>query len=486
MSRFTFLALLVVLVLVQAGCTFKSGSRLDPPTVEPPTPRSVVVAPSLVISLSPASISRTVAHGDRSDEHVDLEISEGAWKKIQDLQDEWEELGGGTCPKNAAWCRPEFKEKVRIVCAGDSDCLEAMRLIMEEISFNISVKAPEPGPLEGLLVATLDKCKIERAKYEKDDLTETQRKCVVDFADGLRQVGDAITERCRTATDPEDCRRRAPAALDRMVESQEQCTTDRCRENLSVFFKDTSNSFDGTGSLFVLAASSRARCGLDAECQGDYQKNLGMLVSTLKVCERITSPLAPLGKCKADAQRNFTNDPRSFKQVCSFFLPNITDPEALRFENGASQWENVDSDLLNSVDQFIQAMRSEGVALHRASGYRPLEYQRHFFEIRNLKARLITLPEAVRSECQYLAQVVDWEIITKHSLNTNSQGIPTVSQPRNSKHTINPAEAVDIGPRATLQQYGFNEINERARQFGVFRPCGTNDIVHFSLEGVSC
>lgn len=175
----------------------------------------------------------------------------------------------------------------------------------------------------------------------------------------------------------------------------------------------------------------------------------------------------------------------------------------LKARNGEplSALEDLDPSLAAAVQEFLALVGGEESIL--GSGYRPLPYQQHFFdlstkfkELRKLPgvgaakgstpqlqvkspAAFAKLPDAALIEAQICALNQE---IALHGLQKGKQGGLAVNAPEASAHTTKPALAIDISTKA-LKQLGFagSGVDAVACEAGLWRPYGAADKVHFEL-----
>jgi PKD domain/Carboxypeptidase regulatory-like domain/Ig-like domain CHU_C associated len=176
----------------------------------------------------------------------------------------------------------------------------------------------------------------------------------------------------------------------------------------------------------------------------------------------------------------------------------ITDQDALKFENAAPDPPNdslfppyVESTLSTAITNLQGSINATlGFLPPRTSGYRPLAYQAHLYE---LYTKLKAIQEAVNTDplqadaCAQLKGRIDDEIDHKHEIaRSGMTNLPLVNPPAVSAHTTNPANAVDLGSIRDLPPAQQNIIDQLARQNGVTRPCSNDDKPHFTLKGTPC
>jgi hypothetical protein len=125
----------------------------------------------------------------------------------------------------------------------------------------------------------------------------------------------------------------------------------------------------------------------------------------------------------------------------------------------------------------------------RTSGFRPLAYQAHFYNIRTVA---IAYDNAVAKDptqvaaCASLLTTLQGEI-GKHGLKTGTGvplAIPKVNPPTLSTHTTLPATALDFDT-LSLPPSQLASVDRIAKSNGLFRPC-RGDSVHFQLFGSGC
>jgi hypothetical protein len=165
-------------------------------------------------------------------------------------------------------------------------------------------------------------------------------------------------------------------------------------------------------------------------------------------------------------------------------LAPITDPVALIFEGSApsvpiSSLHYPDVQSLLDVDGTSFETRA---ATSRTSGYRPLAYQAHFWNIRTTYEAYNNLSSTDQASCHDLKNTLDAEI-AKHGLHFTN-GALQVSMPTTSAHATFPAFALDYNvAHVALAQ--LLHIDQIASTWGLYRPC-YGDKVHYQLKGSIC
>ncbi|MVP01336.1 peptidoglycan-binding protein [Paenibacillus lutrae] len=72
----------------------------------------------------------------------------------------------------------------------------------------------------------------------------------------------------------------------------------------------------------------------------------------------------------------------SASETCGGYLTNMTDPLAIKMENGQKViWDNVDPDLIKKRDTYVNLIKQKNWTITFNSAYRPFQYQRHLYEI---------------------------------------------------------------------------------------------------------
>lgn len=162
---------------------------------------------------------------------------------------------------------------------------------------------------------------------------------------------------------------------------------------------------------------------------------------------------------------------------------------------------DLDPELAAAVQAFLVLVGGDESIL--GSGYRPLPYQQHFFDLstqyKELKqlpgvgaakgaapqlqiksaTAFAKLPDAAAQEAQICALNAE---IALHGLLKGKKGGLAVNAPEESAHTEKPALAVDISTKS-LKALGFagSGVDAVACQAGLWRPYGAADKVHFEL-----
>jgi hypothetical protein len=157
---------------------------------------------------------------------------------------------------------------------------------------------------------------------------------------------------------------------------------------------------------------------------------------------------------------------------------------------------DVDSDLHSKVLVLTdRLLREDHLKIERQSGYRPVEYQCHFYQLRKWFDALVEQKRkspAIETQCAATIKGLNDEI-GLHGIRRNQSsdslggksGAPVVNPPALSNHTIRPALAIDLGV-STLSLSQLTVIDSKASDAGVVRPCRINDPVHFQLVGTHC
>jgi hypothetical protein len=137
--------------------------------------------------------------------------------------------------------------------------------------------------------------------------------------------------------------------------------------------------------------------------------------------------------------------------------------------------------ILRKLDQAALQMEVFPFTIARTSGYRPYEYQQHFWEIKTRWDRMIGLSADDFALCSERWEEVFLEKI-RHNLITHdaSDLRLAVNPPDTSLHVPSPARALDYATR-TLTDQQLKSFDAAAFKAGLHRPCGPNDIVHFTL-----
>jgi len=144
-----------------------------------------------------------------------------------------------------------------------------------------------------------------------------------------------------------------------------------------------------------------------------------------------------------------------------------------------------------------------GVTLHRQSGYRPLKYQEHFKDIRDVWNNLY---DAIHSDprvadiCAKESEEVMREIRDVHHINQNGVELGGYLTPLEATQRAQPASglhigsptvanesnhpsgmAVDLGPKVDVVNNNAR-LTELAARFGLSHPYISSDKVHFELN----
>jgi hypothetical protein len=157
---------------------------------------------------------------------------------------------------------------------------------------------------------------------------------------------------------------------------------------------------------------------------------------------------------------------------------------------------DISEELRDLVERLTQDMAAKGIKVRQTSGYRPKDYQQHFYDVsrkwRALK-KAYTYDKRQRRACASIQAVVDHEI-DKHDLKTAPgerrtkkgdvsvfKGQPLVSPPGLSNHEARPAAlAVDLDATPSSPLF-----LKQAKELGLTQPC-PKDTVHFSAGLVKC
>jgi hypothetical protein len=181
-------------------------------------------------------------------------------------------------------------------------------------------------------------------------------------------------------------------------------------------------------------------------------------------------------------------------------LAPITNTYAQMFEDAAPaspQWSLRSPYVDIALDLAMKDLQSDIYSLFlvrvaRQSAFRPLAYQAHFYDVANKKKALLNAiaqdPTQVQA-CALLSSTLDAEI-GKHRLKVSQQGVPLVSKPQNSKHSTQPANAIDLD-LSGLNIIQLIQLDTLAAIRGLARPCfssttGNFDSPHFALIGTDC
>lgn len=140
--------------------------------------------------------------------------------------------------------------------------------------------------------------------------------------------------------------------------------------------------------------------------------------------------------------------------------------------------------------------REHQLTISRGSGYRPIEYQKHFHDLRVWFDELVKrkrVSSAIETQCAALIAELNREIDAVHGIVRNDsqeslggkKGAPKANPPFESNHTSYPAQAIDLKiSQVPLTKLLF--VDRIAEAVGLFRPCGAADPIHFQLKGTGC
>jgi hypothetical protein len=165
-------------------------------------------------------------------------------------------------------------------------------------------------------------------------------------------------------------------------------------------------------------------------------------------------------------------------------LDLITDPDAQLCELVAPNTPSSSlhyPDVLSLLDVESTSFENQS-GRTRTSGYRPLAYQSHLYNIKTTDAAYNNLTPSQQALCTELKVTLDTEI-AKHGLIFN-KGVLAVNPPTASAHSTRPATALDYNNRSLspLQLLGIDAV---ASNWGLYRPC-MGDTVHYQLKGTGC
>lgn len=149
-------------------------------------------------------------------------------------------------------------------------------------------------------------------------------------------------------------------------------------------------------------------------------------------------------------------------------LKPITDPEALRFENG----DNLREDLLapsmkTKLACLKDAVTKAGGTLTPKSAWRPIGYQEHFYEIFTKFKELNKTKNKKIAACKPILKTITYEKDIKHGI----QG--AVAIPSKSLHEDG------LAFDATWDKISDAKIDQLAATCGLNRPLKVKDRVHF-------
>lgn len=167
-------------------------------------------------------------------------------------------------------------------------------------------------------------------------------------------------------------------------------------------------------------------------------------------------------------------------------IPPITDPEALAMENGAKViWtasaEPAKSNLIKLKAEFnkLQTELSKiGASATANSVYRPLAYQKHFYDIKTAHDRFLSLTPTQRADCVDFEKALRAEE-AKHGICPSKTEQCVVSPPSPSAPHVR-GTGIDI----TLSGIKYSEINKfmSARGIKLSWQGIPNDEWHFNLR----
>ncbi|MBV6712607.1 peptidoglycan-binding protein [Paenibacillus chitinolyticus] len=159
----------------------------------------------------------------------------------------------------------------------------------------------------------------------------------------------------------------------------------------------------------------------------------------------------------------------SATETCGGYLSNMTDPLAIRMENGEKViWDNVDPVLIQKRDKYVSLLKQKNWTITFNSAYRPYQYQRHLYEI---------VQNASKSSCVAAEKAA-------HGLGTE------VAKPSNTApHTRGIAfDAIvkdSAGNALNGRTFVNSQLKDVAAQAGLSFPLPTTDGVHHIVAGGS-
>ncbi|WP_426449655.1 peptidoglycan-binding protein [Paenibacillus sp. S-38] len=150
--------------------------------------------------------------------------------------------------------------------------------------------------------------------------------------------------------------------------------------------------------------------------------------------------------------------------TCSDVLTPMTDPLALKMENGQTViWEGVKPELIAARDRYVSLIKAKGWTITYNSAYRPYQYQKHLYEVVQNK-----------SVCQ--------AEMTKHGLGT-LVAAPSYTAPHTAGIAFD-ATVKDASGRALNSMTSVSSaLSDLAKQAGLYFPHPTSDGVHHQLSG---
>jgi hypothetical protein len=147
-------------------------------------------------------------------------------------------------------------------------------------------------------------------------------------------------------------------------------------------------------------------------------------------------------------------------------LAQITDPDALAFENGKKvDLDHLTTEMMASVDCFIESVTGEGGTISITSAWRPVAYQEH---LRETWDKWDALKSNTAAECQKLKQTIGAHFAS-HGLLLSQQ--PSI----NSKHTQGLAIDANVALPAGV------DGDALAGLCSLSRPKPKNDPVHYTF-----
>ena len=158
-------------------------------------------------------------------------------------------------------------------------------------------------------------------------------------------------------------------------------------------------------------------------------------------------------------------------------LPEIEDPEALKFEHNAesapADVQGLMTDMAQALDNFRELVTSTGGSFELKSAYRPPAYQAHLHDV--WVKWMKELRNNRTAGCQALREEVGAEF-KRHQLLARQQPVPA------SDHELGLAfDAAVAMPRGARLNKKRVSVDKLANLAGMRRPNSRRDPVHFTL-----
>ncbi|WP_281890420.1 peptidoglycan-binding protein [Paenibacillus sp. YYML68] len=172
----------------------------------------------------------------------------------------------------------------------------------------------------------------------------------------------------------------------------------------------------------------------------------GMVATLLAACTLLSVP-----------------SPAAHAATCETYLTPLTDPLALRMDQGQTViWEGVKPELLQARDRYASLLKQHGWSITYTSAYRPYAYQQHLYEV-----------VQNRSVCAYE--------MSKHGLGT-LVAKPSHTAPHTAGTAFDAVVRDERGVALNGMTFVSPKLVELAKQAGLRFPHTATDGVHHELD----